>query len=440
MTIASPGSWAPSVGREEDEPEGVVGLGAPGARLLAGPASREDLFHHRDRLGPLPDWSGRPEELVAIVRESGLAGRGGGYFPLASKLDSARSVPGPAVVVVNATESEPASAKDRLLLENRPHLVLDGAQGLASAATADRVIIATHSGASGFGSIRDAIEERKGDRVAAELIAVPDRYVAGESSALVSYINGGDALPAPRGVPTAVSGVEGRPTVVSNAETASHLSLIARFGARWFREAGTDLSPGSTLVTLAGDVGFPGCVLEVLRPVTIGTVISAAGASLFPPQAVLLGGYAGTWIPGERALVSPLDATRLARSGMPLGCGLVGVLGPGRCGLAEAARLMAWLSDERAGQCGTCALGLPAVAARLTSVADGTQRRRREVHRIVALGEMISGRGLCGLPDGAVAMVESALSTFSEELRLHRRGRCSAHRDDPVFPVPGRTR
>lgn len=440
MTLVSPGSWAPSVPSEEDESDAVARLGSSGGRLLAGLPSREGLFHHQDRLGPLPDWSGRPEELVSIIRESGLAGRGGGYFPLASKLDAARSVPGPAVVVVNATESEPASAKDRVLLECRPHLVLDGAQALAAAATADRVIVATHSGAAGFESIRDAMAERRGDRVPAELIAVPDRYVAGESSALVSFINGGEALPASRGVPTAVSGVASRPTVVSNAETASHLALIARFGARWFREAGTDLSPGSTLVTVAGDVAFPGRVLEVIRPVTIGAVISAAGASSLPPQAVLLGGYAGTWVPGERAWVSPLDATRLAGSGTPLGCGLLGVLGPGRCGLAEAARLMAWLSDERAGQCGTCALGLPAVAERLTSIADGTQRRRREIHRIVALGETIAGRGLCGLPDGAVGMVESALTTFSEELRHHRRGRCSARCDDPVFQVPGRRR
>ena len=438
MTLVSPGNWAPTAwSGEEDGPEGVARLGSAGARLLAGSASREGLAEHHARLGPPPDWSNRPEDLVAVVRESGLTGRGGGYFPLASKLESARSVPGPAVVVVNATESEPASAKDRTLLEHRPHLVLDGAQALAAAASADRVIVAMHSGAAGFGSIRAAIEERKDHGAAAtELAIVPDRYVAGESSALVAYINGGPALPAPRGVRTSISGVGGRPTVVSNAETASHLALIARFGAKWFREAGTDLSPGSTLVTVTGDVALPGSVFEVLQPVSFGTVITAGGGSPAPPQAVLLGGYAGTWVPGDRAWGSTLDATRLARAGMPLGCGLVGVLGPGRCGLVEAARLMAWLSDERAGQCGTCTMGLPAVSERLTGIAEGTQRGRREVHRIVALGETISGRGLCGLPDGAVAMVESALSTFSEELRLHPKGRCSGGCDDPVFAVP----
>lgn len=442
MTLVSPGNWAPPAwSADEDEPEGIARLGSAAARLLAGRAGREDLADHDARLGPLPDWWRRPEDLVAVVRESGLAGRGGGYFPLASKLESARSVRAPAVVVVNATESEPASAKDRMLLEHRPHLLLDGAQALAAAAGADRVIVALHSGAAGFDSIRSAIEERKDPGAAAtELAVVPDRYVAGESSALVAFINGGAALPAARSVPTAVSGVAGRPTVVSNAETASHLALIARRGAGWFREAGTDLSPGSTLVTVAGDVAFPGHVLEVLQPVTLGTVVTAAGGSPVPPQALLIGGYAGTWVPGDRAWVSTLDATRLARAGTPLGCGLVGVLGAGRCGLAEAARLMSWLSDQRAGQCGTCTMGLPALAGRLGAIAEGTQRGRREVHRIVALGETISGRGLCGLPDGAVAMVESALSTFSDEQRLHRKGRCSGRREDPVFPIPGRGR
>lgn len=435
MTLVSPSE--PSLSTSGGgEPEGVAHLGSPAARLLAGPIGREGLSAHHERLGPLPDWSRRTDELVATVREAGLGGRGGGYFPLASKLQSARSVPGPAVIVINATESEPASAKDRTLLEHRPHLVLDGAQALAAAVAADRIIVATHRGAAGPLSLRAALEERRADRVATEAITVPDGYVAGESSALVSFINGGPARPTARLVPTAISGVAGRPTVVSNAETASHLALIARFGAQWFRQAGSTATPGSVLLTLQGDVSFPGRVVEVLQPVTLGAIIAACGGPPTPPRAVLLGGYAGTWLRGERAWVSPVDAAGLAVTGASLGCGLVGVLGPGRCGLAEAARLMRWLSEERAGQCGACTMGLPAVSERLTGIADGTRRRRREVHRLVALGEAVSGRGLCGLPDGAVAMVDSALAAFPDELRLHRKGRCSSESDAPVFPRP----
>lgn len=437
MNTLSP-AWPAPPDPAGPAPEGVSWLGSPGARLLAGSGGREDQAAHLARLGPLPEWSRWPEHLVAAVREAGLAGRGGGYFPLAAKLESARSVPGPAVVVINATESEPASAKDRMLLQNRPHLVLDGAQALAAAAGADRVIVAVHRSGDGTDSVRSALGERRHDSPTVEMVAVPDHYLAGESSALVSYINGGPARPEPRTVATSVSGVDARPTVVSNAETASHLALIARYGAGWFREAGSPSAPGSVLVTVTGDVNRPGCVLEVTRPVELGAVIVAGGGPPVPPTAVLLGGYAGTWVAGEKAWRLPLDASFLVGAGAPLGCGLVGVLGPGRCGLAEAARLMAWLSGERAGQCGACAVGLPEVADRLTAIADGSRRGRRETHRLVTLTEAIVGRGLCSLPDGAAAMAESAMAVFEDEVRLHRRGRCSGVTDGPLFPLPRR--
>ncbi len=435
MTGLSP-AWPARPDSVGGDPDGVSRLGAPGARLLAGLAGREDLAAHLRRLGALPDWSGRADQLVGVVRESGLAGRGGGYFPLAAKLESARSVGGPAVVVINATESEPASVKDRTLLHNRPHLLLDGAQALAAAVGASRVIVAVHRSAEGTESLRCALRERLADIPEAEVALVPDHYLAGESSALVSHINGGPARPEPRQVPTSVSGVGGRPTVVSNAETASHLALITRFGAGWFREAGTPGTPGSVLVTVTGDVTRPGCVLEVTRPVEVGAVIAAGGGSPVPPQAVLTGGYAGTWTPGERIWRLPLDPLAMTRSGIAFGCGLLGVFGSGRCGLVEAARLMAWLSGERAGQCGACTSGLPAVSERLAGIADGSLRGRREIHRLVALTAEVSGRGLCSLPDGAAAMAESALVTFHDEVRLHRRGSCSAVTDGPLFPLP----
>jgi NADH:ubiquinone oxidoreductase subunit F (NADH-binding) len=413
----------------------VAYLGSPSARLLGGKRGSEKLHEHFDRLGSLPPWRSRGDAL-AVIEKSGLAGRGGGYFPLATKIAVARAVGERPVVVINATESEPASSKDRLLMTCRPHLVLDGGQTLAEALGADRVIVAAHAGAPGLQPLMDALGELRCDAVPVSVVTVPGGYVTGESSALVSWINGGPAVPSGRARPTAVSGVDGRPTIVSNVETVAHLGLICRFGADWFRSAGSRESPGSVLLTVTGDVRFPATVIEVVGPATIGDALAAAGGTSGVPSAVLLGGYGGTWRRASEALAFPVDASRLRRLGAPLGCGLVSALDSTRCGLAEAARLLRWLSGERAAQCGACAFGLPQLAERMEAVATGVRRSRREVRRIVALGEAVSGRGLCHLPDGAVAMAESALVAFGEELRLHRRGRCSAHAG-PVLPLPG---
>jgi NADH:ubiquinone oxidoreductase subunit F (NADH-binding) len=412
-------------------------LGSEGGRLLAGPAARESWPDHLGRLGPMPDGAESPRDLVDQLARSGLVGRGGGYFPLESKMRTALSSPGTPVVVVNACESEPAVRKDRLLLRHRPHLVLDGALAVAAALEADRVIIASHAGSFARASAALAATERPTRSIQVEFVDVPNTYIAGESTALVSFLNGGPALPPGRTVPTAVSGVDGRPTVVSNTETLAHAAMIARFGSAWFREAGSPDAPGSVLVTTAGDVRHED-VLEVVERVTVGEALEAAGGVRGEPQAVLVGGYAGTWVPAHRIWQAPLDAAFLRRLGAPLGCGLLGVVASDRCGLVETARLIGWLAGERAGQCGACTLGMPDLADRMLGLADGSRRGGKEVRRIVSLGETISGRGLCHLPDTAVAMAESALVTFADELKLHKQGRCSGRCDEPVFPVPER--
>jgi NADH:ubiquinone oxidoreductase subunit F (NADH-binding) len=415
----------------------IARLGSREGRLLAGKAGRENLYEHHGRLGPLPPWWPGDSDPLDVIRASGLMGRGGGYFSLAAKIDASRLGAGRPVVVVNGTESEPASAKDRLLLECRPHLVLDGGQALAAAVGADRVIVATHTGAPGRQSLLQACAERGERAVAVTVACVPNRYLAGESSALVSFLNGGPALPPSRTLPTAVSGIGGRPTVVSNAETVSHVGLIARFGPDWFRGAGSNAAPGSVLLTVTGDVRGAPAVIEVLKPIPIREAIRAAGGVETEPAAILLGGYGGTWLAATDALPAPLDAAVLQKLNAPLGCGLIGVLGPDRCGLVEVARLLHWLSGERAAQCGPCTLGLPELAERFDGLATGERRGKREIHHIVAIGSSVSGRGLCHLPDGATGMVNTALSVFGDELRLHRRRRCSA-RLGPVFPVASR--
>jgi NADH:ubiquinone oxidoreductase subunit F (NADH-binding) len=269
------------------------------------------------------------------------------------------------------------------------------------------------------------------------IVTGPDTYLAGESSALAAFLDGQGAIPRAASAPLAARGVAGRPTVVSNAETLAHFALIVRFGSHWYQQAGTSDSPGSTLVTLAGEVSRPGLVVEVLEPVSIGALLSAVGGWVKPPRAVLLGGYAGVWVDGAEAWDTLLDRYKLAAAGAGLGCGLIAVLGPDRCGLAETARLTAWLSAESAGQCGPCAHGMPALTDALRE-AIGTRVRTADLHRIHELSTSITERGLCHLPDGAAALVYSALATFRDEVRAHRRlrRRCPKRHDDAASPVP----
>lgn len=415
---APPPAPAPASGR----------LGGAGTRLLAGPppeAGWERLADHMARLGALDVRRYDPADLRSMVSESGLLGRGGGQFPTAAKLGTvaSRGDLGP-VVVVNASEGEPASRKDSVLLEYRPHLVLDGAEVAARAVGATEVVVYAHRARRrAFGTVAEALDERRSGPYHFRLVDAPPRYVAGESSAIASFLSGTGALPR-GGAPVAVYGARGRPTLVDNAETVAHLALIARFGPAWWRQAGDDRAPGPTLVTLAGEVASPGTVLELLRPVSVGGLLGATGSGAVTgpaPRAVLLGGYEGTWVDGPAAMAMPLARGAAALGGVRLGCGLVAVLAEGACGIATTARLARWLAGESAGQCGPCRIGLPAIADGLETLATG-RSTKSDLRHLWRLTAQVRGRGACGHPSGVVGLVESALETFSVEVREHLRG------------------
>lgn len=416
-------------------------VGADHARLLAGSESITNGERHEEhlrRLGPLSSIHETPESLRNKIDEAGLVGRGGGEFPLARKLTMAAQSPGIPLVVINASEGEPASRKDETLILLRPHLVLDGAEVVASAVGSREVVVYLHRGRR---DLREAIEraiverERHDVTQHIRIVEAPDRYVAGEASAVVAYLDHGQALPRRSAIPVAASGVHGRPTIVSNTETYAHVALLSRFGAEWFRAVGSRETTGSTLLTLAGAVAEPGRVVELLAPSRLGSILSTAGGIDRAPRAILLGGYAGTWIDGEVAWDAVVDRHALRRVGVPLGCGLIAVLDHGDCGLAETARLLGWLADQSAGQCGPCVTGLPVIAHLASEIAAG-QARRRDLKRLREIAVAVRGRGACGHPTGAVELLESALDTFADEVREHLRGRrCLA--SGRGLPLPG---
>ena len=286
-------------------------------------------------------------------------GQGGAGFPTAIKLRAVARARGRAVVVANGCEGDPASSKDRLLLERLPHLVIDGALLAARAVGARDIVIAVGEHAThAERAVEVALSERHDLRSGSprvRVVIVPHGYVSGQENALVNFLNGGPAKPT--AIPPRVfeRGVGGRPTLVDNVETLAHIALIARHGAAWFRELGTTEEPGSRLVSVSGAIAYPG-VYEIESGAPLSALISAAGGVTTRVQAFLLGGYAGTWVHPELGLQLGLSDTQLAASGATLGAGIVVALPTSACVVAELAHVADWLAGESAGQCGPCLL------------------------------------------------------------------------------------
>ncbi|HEY7485614.1 MAG TPA: NADH-ubiquinone oxidoreductase-F iron-sulfur binding region domain-containing protein [Streptosporangiaceae bacterium] len=415
-------------------------------RLLTGyheTGRAADLGDHLRRHGP-PPLSGRSGDgrLIGIIERAGLTGRGGGAFPTARKLHTVADAKRQAVVVVNGGESEPVSGKDRLLLTVAPHLVLDGAALAAEAVGASEIIVCTHSGGDPRTDLRSIVQRAIADRGRARLTtvptrvtAIPDRYVASEETALVGWLNDGKALPAFTPPRPFERGVGGRPTLISNAETYAHIALIARHGPDWFRSCGAPDAPGTALFTVTGAVRRAG-VIEAPLGTPLRDLLGLAGDAAEPLQALLVGGYGGAWLPME-LLGTPATPSALRAAGSALGPGIVIALPARACGLAETARVLAWLADQTAGQCGPCVFGLPAIARDFAQIA-GCAADRQLYQRLRNRLDVIPGRGACRHPDGAVRLAASALRVFAGHLAAHERsGGCLSARRPGGLPTPG---
>jgi NADH:ubiquinone oxidoreductase subunit F (NADH-binding) len=405
---------------------------------------------HIERYGPLPGdlgpagGRGRPggsQQLIESVERAGLTGRGGAGFPTARKLRAVagRGRGGPAVVVANGVESEPASGKDSLLLSQSPHLVLDGIAVAAATVGASEAYLCIRGGPPRLGRVLSAAITERADAGAAavpvKLVAFPGGYVASEESALVNFLNGGPAVPVYVPPRPFERGVGGRPTLVNNVETLAHIALIARYGPDWFRSLGIQAAPGSALLTISGAVHRPG-VYEVALGTRIGDLIALAGGPTEPPQAILAGGYFGGWLPLPAAVDVQASHPSLRSAGAALGAGVMIVLPGSACGIAETARVFGYLAGQSAGQCGPCRYGLPDIADALDHIAwdGGDERANAWMRRLMPL---VRGRGACHFPDGAVALVASALRVFAADLEDHLRyGPCPQVDRAPVLAVP----
>lgn len=394
----------------------LVQIGTP--RLTAGldTTFRLDLAQHLAVHGLLPRLTAK--QLIAIVEKADVRGRGGAGFPFARKIksvaESAHTDGSKTVVLVNAAEGEPGSAKDAMLLVRAPHLVLGGAVLAGRALRAHEIVVGVQGGSPGAASILEAAAEA-GMRRQLRVVGLPGRFVSGEGGALVNAVNGRQPLPPGRKTRASSSGVDGLPTLLSNAETFAQLAVLALLGVDEYCSAGTEGEPGTVLLTVGGSARKP-AVVETPTGVPLGAILDVCEATI--GEGVLVGGYHGMWLPPASAATVPVSRGGMEMAGATLGAGVVAPLGEGTCPLGEVARVMSYLAAESSGQCGPCKLGLPGLARTLTSLVDGSGGMHAlETARRSAAA--VRGRGACRHPDGASRFVLSALNVFTDDVAAH---------------------
>ncbi|BAS29233.1 NADH-ubiquinone oxidoreductase-F iron-sulfur binding region domain-containing protein [Limnochorda pilosa] len=379
-----------------------------------------------------------PDRVVAEIEAAGLRGRGGAAFPTATKWRAAAEGAPPRYVVVNGGEDEPGSRKDRFLMENHPHRVIEGALIAARAVGASKVFFYVNRTFTAslrplWGALEDAGAAGLLGDVEAAVVEAPPEYVAGEETAALEVIEGRPARPRRKPPYPVQAGLWGRPTVVNNVETLAQAAAIVHQGAERVRRLGTAASPGTLLLSVGGGVNRPG-VFEVPFGTPLRAVVEDLAGGVWggrSVKAILPGGPSAGYLPGT-ALDTPIDYDALAQAGSWVGCGAIRVVPRGMCMVEELLRLAPFFAEESCGQCGTCLQGTRRILELLENLRLGI-RGEHALDLLRRLGTRLPGTGLCGLVGAGAAPVASAIRWFPDDFLHHARyGVCPQ-----LGPVPG---
>ncbi|MDT5017155.1 MAG: hypothetical protein QOD39_3315, partial [Mycobacterium sp.] len=355
-------------------------------------AEAEDYVAYAQAGGsrPLDDT----DALLEQVDLSGLLGRGGAAFPLGTKLRTVRDAGRrglDTVVVANGEEGEPASIKDRWLLRNRPHLVLDGLR-LATAMVGAQLAYVYVSDEQSATSVTTALAQLPSESfgaTAVSVLTVDPGYVAGEETAAVRRINGGPAKPTDKPPRPFEEGVSSLPTMVSNVETLANLPFIHEHGSQSFRAVGTPMSPGTFLATITGG-GRPAALYEIPHGAAFSDLLEVHGLTADTVHGVLMGGYFAGLV-NTGILDATLDHETIRQLGSGLGCGAISIL-TDDCPVAVTASVMSYFDRENAGQCGSCFNGTAAMAAVTSALRDGVATDE-DLARLERWSVVLRGRG-----------------------------------------------
>ncbi|RLB19649.1 MAG: NADH-quinone oxidoreductase subunit F [Deltaproteobacteria bacterium] len=382
-----------------------------------------------------------PEQVLEEVKKSNLRGRGGGGFPTGRKWEESRKSPDPIkYVIVNADEGDPGAYMDRSLLEGNPHSVLEGLiiGGYAVGAhegfiyvrqeyplAVENVNLAIRM-AEEYGFLgKDILGS--GFDFTVKVHQGAGAFVSGESSALMTAIEGRVGEPRPKYIHTAVKGLWGKPSVLNNVETWANVPLIINNGAEWFAQYGTEGSKGTKSFSLVGKINNTGLV-EVPMGMPLKDIIFKIGGGIRGGKkfkAVQTGGPSGGCLPDE-LLDLGVDFDELTKAGSMMGSGGMIVMDEDTCMVDVARYFIEFLTDESCGKCVPCREGMRQMLKILTDITKG-KGKEGDIERLEELAEVLSEASLCALGRSAPNPFLTTLRYFRDEYEAHiKEKRCPA--------------
>jgi NADH-quinone oxidoreductase subunit F len=397
---------------------------------------REGLKEYQDRGGYqelAKALKGNPEDVIQLVTDAGLRGHGGAGFPTGKKWQFTREAPEqPRYLVMNGGEDEPGSRKDRVLLENLPHLVIEGVVlGSFAIGAAKAYLYINAKYETAIKSVNDALSEAKaasywGQKILGssydlniEIIAAPHNYVAGEDTAVLEVIEG--KKPQPRQKPPfpVTVGLFGKPTSVNNVETLANVPRILFKGADWYRSFGTKDCPGTMLFSLneTEDVNRPG-IYELPFGTPLRHLIEECGGGLKDGKkikAIMPGSPSSAYLPADK-IDTPLEPNAMREAGSMLGCGVVHIVREGDSIVDELVRITEFFATESCGQCPACQMETKSLAMLMKRV----QQRQGNAAMLEQFGKLLAfnkGKGFCNLIAMPGPPIESALKLFPDDFQ-----------------------
>ncbi|MAT45137.1 MAG: NADH-quinone oxidoreductase subunit F [Anaerolineaceae bacterium] len=374
-----------------------------------------------------------PEDVIEVIKKSGLRGRGGAGFPTYLKWQLTRNTPSDLrYVVCNADEGDPGAFMNRRVLESDPHSVIEGMTIAAYAIGASQGYVYCRAEYPiAVATLNRAIEQAKsigllGDNILGtdfsfnlEVRMGAGAFVCGEETALMSSIEGNRGEPRPRPPFPSVKGLWGQPTNINNVETYANVPQIILKGADWFASMGTEKSKGTKTFALAGDINHTG-LIEVPMGISLREIIFDVGMGIKNGKefkAVQTGGPMGGCLPKEY-LDLPVDYESLVQAGSMMGSGGMIVMDEDTCMVDIARFFMEFTQEESCGKCTPCRVGTKRILEILERICDG-EGRDGDIEQLEMLCQEIKSNSLCGLGQGAPNPVESTLKHFRDEYEAH---------------------
>ena len=374
-----------------------------------------------------------PEQVLAEVKKANLRGRGGGGFPAGRKWEECRNAPGEIkYVIVNADEGDPGAYKDRSLLEGNPHSILEGLIIGAYAIGAregyiyvrqeyplavENVTIAIKQ-AEDYGLLGENILD-SGFDFTAKVHRGAGAFVSGESSALMTALEGRVGEPRPKYIHTAVKGVWDRPSDLNNVETWANVPLIINKGADWFAQLGTEGSKGTKIFSVVGKINNTGLV-EVPMGITLRDIVYKVGGGIPKGKnfkAVQTGGPSGGCLPAELLDVK-VDFDELTKAGSMMGSGGMIIMDEDTCMVDVARYFLNFLTDESCGKCVPCREGIMQMLKVLSNITKG-KGKEGNIELLEELAEVTRDASLCALGRSAPNPVLSTTRYFRDEYEAH---------------------